>query len=159
MQGSFALGPGAWGIRAGTLTRWRRSVAPRAWVWSVRVPAARSRLWVIAASIAQAVFAAKTPEGMWASGPSIRSANTDSMIACWRCVMSASVTGSGVVGEKRVVSPHREQLVGVVAVAYPPDDEPGGDLVRRAGERGVVDFGDLGVGDQLAGVGVEDGAG
>ena len=110
---------------------------------------------MIAAGIAQAAFAAKSPEGMWASGPSIRSANTDSMIACWRCVMSASVTGSVLL----VVPPHREQLVGVVAVAYPPDDEPGGDLVFRAGERGVVDLGDLGVGDQLAGVGVEDGAG
>jgi hypothetical protein len=50
----------------------------------------------------------------------------------------------GVVGEERVVPPQREQLVGVVAVVYPPDDEPGGDLVFRAGERGVVDFGDLG---------------
>ena len=63
------------------------------------------------------------------------------------------------VGGERVVPPQREQLVGVVAVAYPPDDEPGGDLVFRASERGVVDFGDLGVGDQLAGVGVEDGPG
>jgi hypothetical protein len=51
-------------------------------------------LWVIAGGIAQAAFAAKTPEGMGAGGPSIRSANTDSMIACRRWVMSASVTGS-----------------------------------------------------------------
>jgi hypothetical protein len=41
-------------------------------------------LWVIAGGIAQAAFAAKTPEGMGAGGPSIRSANTDSMIACRR---------------------------------------------------------------------------
>ena len=44
----------------------------------------------------QAEFAPKRPEGMWASGPSIRSANTVSMIACLRWVMSASATGGSV---------------------------------------------------------------
>jgi len=81
--------------RAGTVTRSRRRVAPRATVWlpPARVPAARSRLWVIAAQMAQAALAAKRPEGWCASGPSIRSANTVSMIACCRWVMSASAVG------------------------------------------------------------------
>jgi len=65
----------------------------------------------------------------------------------------------GVVGEERVIPPHREQLVGVVAVADPPHDQPGSDLIRCAGERGVGDFGDLGVGDPLTGVGVGHGTG
>jgi hypothetical protein len=34
-------------------------------------------------------LAPKRPDGMCASGPSIRSADTVSMIACWRWVMSA----------------------------------------------------------------------
>ena len=48
----------------------RRRVAPRATAcWSLaRVPAARSRLWVIIAQIAQALFAANRPEGRWAKG-------------------------------------------------------------------------------------------
>lgn len=77
-----------------TLRIWRRRVAPRATAslppWTV--PAARSRLWVIAAQIAQALLAEKRPEGMCASGPSIRSTNTVSMIACLRWVMSAQAT-------------------------------------------------------------------
>ena len=42
--------------RAGTVTRWRRRVAPRATACRAlaSVPAARSRLWVIAAQMAQA---------------------------------------------------------------------------------------------------------
>jgi hypothetical protein len=59
-----------------------------------RVPAARSRLCVIAASTVHALFGGKNPDGMWAKVPSMKSANTDSRIACWRWVMSASVTGS-----------------------------------------------------------------
>jgi hypothetical protein len=46
-----------------------------------RAPAARSRFWAIAAHSTQAEFAPKRPDGMWANGPSIRSANTVSMIA------------------------------------------------------------------------------
>jgi hypothetical protein len=84
-----------WGlaIRAGTLTKCRRRVAPRALAWDLlaRVPAARSRLWVIAASTVHALLAEKDPEGRWARGPSITSANTDSMIACCRWAMSAAV--------------------------------------------------------------------
>jgi hypothetical protein len=41
-------------------------VAPRA--------AAHSRLWAMAAQIAQAELAANRPGGMWARGPSMRSA-------------------------------------------------------------------------------------
>ena len=59
-----------------------------------QVAAARSRLWAIAAHRIQAEFAPKRPEGMWASGPSIRSAKTVSMMAWRRWVMSAAVTGS-----------------------------------------------------------------
>jgi hypothetical protein len=40
------------------------------------------QVWAIAAHRIQAEFAPHRPEGMWASGPSIRSANTVSMIAC-----------------------------------------------------------------------------
>ena len=82
--------------RAGTVTRSRRRVAPRATAWGepASVAAARSRLWAIAAHSAQAELAPKRPEGMWAKGPSIRSANTVSMMACLRWVMSASATGS-----------------------------------------------------------------
>ena len=49
---------------------------------------------MIAASTVQALLAQNDPEGMWARGPSIRSANSVSMIACRRWVMSASATGS-----------------------------------------------------------------
>lgn len=50
--------------RAGTLIRCRRSVAPRATpiVVPASVPAARSRLWVIAASTVQALLAQNDPE-------------------------------------------------------------------------------------------------
>jgi hypothetical protein len=48
----------------------------------------------MAAQIAQALLAAKRPDGRWANGPSIRSANTVSMIACRRWVMSACVLDS-----------------------------------------------------------------
>ena len=76
----------------------RRSVAPRATALAApaSTPAARSRLWAIAAHRIQAELAPNRPEGMWASGPSIRSANTVSMIACWRWVMSASAAGRSV---------------------------------------------------------------
>ena len=57
------------------------------------------------------------------------------------------------IGEDRVVTPDREQLVLpggglLVQVPDPADDQPGGDrlvLLRREG--GVLSFGDLGVGD------------
>jgi hypothetical protein len=46
-----------------------------------RAPAARTRLCAIAAMDSQAAFAAKTPEGMCASGPLVMSAKTCSTIA------------------------------------------------------------------------------
>src|SRR3954453_9513173 len=51
-------------IRAGTPIRSRRRVASRATACAglARVPAARSRLWVIAAQITQALLAANRPE-------------------------------------------------------------------------------------------------
>jgi len=78
------------------LTILRRRVAPRvaACRGPASVAAARSRLWAIAAHRIQAEFAPKRPEGMWASGPSIRSAKTVSMMAWRRWAMSAAVTGS-----------------------------------------------------------------
>ena len=78
------------------LTILRRKLAPRAtaWGWPASVAAARSKLWAMAAHSTQAEFAPKRAEGMCASGPSIRSANTVSMMACLRWVMSASATGS-----------------------------------------------------------------
>jgi hypothetical protein len=70
--------------RAGMLTMVRRRVDPRARACRspARTPAARSRLWAIPAHRIQAEFAPKRPEGRCASGPSIRSAKTVSMIAC-----------------------------------------------------------------------------
>lgn len=78
-------------IQAGTVIRVRRRVAPRstAWTGPAIVPAARSRWWVIAAHRVQALLAANRPDGRCANGPSIRSANTVSMMACRRWVMSA----------------------------------------------------------------------
>jgi hypothetical protein len=57
------------------------------------------------------------------------------------------------VGERGVIPPDREQLVLppgglVVQVADAADDEAGGDLpALLRGERGVLNLGDLGVGD------------
>ena len=67
--------------------------------------------------------------------------------------------GFGVVGEERVVAPDREQGVLGAGVQDPADDEPAGCLVAGAGERGEFHFGHFAVGDQLAGVGIEDRAG
>ena len=51
-------------------------------------------MWVMAARIVQALLAAKIPEGRCARGPSIRSENRVSTMACRRWVMSASATGA-----------------------------------------------------------------
>src|SRR5207248_4444515 len=58
------------------------------------------------------------------------------------------------VREEGVVAPHGEQCVVVVLVFDPAHDQPGGDLVAGAGEGGVAGFGDLGLRDQLAGIGI-----
>ena len=76
-------------IRAGMVMMCRRRVAPRATACFglARVPAARSRLCVIAAQIAHAALAANWPDGIWANGPSMTSDRTVSMMACWRWVL------------------------------------------------------------------------
>lgn len=60
------------------------------------------------------------------------------------------------VGQEGVVTPEREQRVGVSGVFHPPYDQPGGDAVLGGSESGVRGFGYLGVGDPLACVGVAD---
>jgi hypothetical protein len=61
--------------------------------------------------------------------------------------------GFGAVGQERVVAPDREQLGELVLVPDPPHDQPGGDRMLGGAERGEADLGDLGVGDQLPGLG------
>ena len=66
-------------------------------------------------------------------------------------------SGLGAVGEERVVPPDREQLVEAGLVTDPAHDQPGGDGLLGGGERGERgNLGDLGVADQLAGVGIVD---
>ena len=81
--------------RAGTLIRSRRRVALRATAWSppAMTPAARSKLCAITAQASQAQLAENSPDGMCASGPSIRSAKVVSMMAWRRWVRSASAVG------------------------------------------------------------------
>ena len=59
------------------------------------------------------------------------------------------------VGEKRVIPPHREQRVGVAGVLDPTHHQSGGDAAMPPDAQGVGGFGDLGVGDQRAGVRVD----
>lgn len=61
------------------------------------------------------------------------------------------------VGEEGVVTPNREQLLKLRLVPDPAHDQAGGDRVLGGGERSELGFGDLGIGDQLPGVRVEDG--
>ena len=63
----------------------------------------------MAAHRIQAELAPKRPEGRWASGPSIRSANTgfdDGVLAVGDVGLLGGQVG---VGEERVMPPHREQ--------------------------------------------------
>jgi hypothetical protein len=50
--------------RAATAMRWLRMVAPRALAWNApaSAPAARVRLWDMAAQVSQAALAGKDPE-------------------------------------------------------------------------------------------------
>ena len=77
-------------------------------------------------------------------------------MAWWRWVRSASAVGRVGVGEERVIAPHREQRVRVAGVLDPAHHQPGGDAAMASHAQGVGGFGDLGVGDQRAGVGVDD---
>ena len=144
--------------RAGTLTRSRRRVAPRATAWlpPASVPAARSRLCAITAQPSQAQLAANSPDGIWASGPSIKSAKVVSMMAWRRWVMSASAVGRVGVGHKRVIAPHGKQRVRVAGVFDAAHHQPHGERADAAQPQGVGGFGDLGIRDQRAGVGVFD---
>ena len=54
-----------------------------------------------------------------------------------------------------MVAPDGEQFVEFGAVADPAHDQPGGGRLVGGGERGERHLGDLGVGNQLAGVGVD----
>ena len=117
--------------RAGTLIRCRRSVAPRATpvAFPASVPAARSRLWVIAVSTVQVLSAGNNPQGMWAKVPSSRSAKSDSMIACRRWVISASATGSVPSVKKGWYRQTGNSSSGCVEVPHLLHDQPGGDLL------------------------------
>ena len=85
--------------RAGMLMSLRRMVPLRALPSPplARVPMARVRLNAIVASTSQAAFAVKIPEGRCASALFFRSALTCSMIACWRCVLSAVIVSRSLV--------------------------------------------------------------
>jgi hypothetical protein len=78
-------------MRAATAINWPRMVAPRALAPEApaRQPAARVRLWQMAARVSHAAFAGKCPEGRCARGPLTRSANTCSTMAWSRCCASA----------------------------------------------------------------------
>src|SRR5207244_8994305 len=60
--------------RVGTPTRCRWRVASRALACDrlARTPVACSRLWHMATQMTYVAFAANSPEGRWASGPSMR---------------------------------------------------------------------------------------
>jgi len=72
-------------------------VAARALAWRqpASVPAARSRLWAMAAAASQAALAVNFPDGRWASGPSLRSARSCSITAWPRCCSSAWISSNG----------------------------------------------------------------
>lgn len=69
--------------------------------------------------------------------------------------------GLGRVGEEGMEPVGREQLITGFHVLKPDPahHQARGDRLLTRGERGVVHLGDLGIGDQLPGVGVNDGAG
>ena len=62
------------------------------------------------------------------------------------------------VGEEGVITPDGEQGIGVAGVFDAAHDESGGDRCGGGGECGVGDFGDLGIRDPVAGVGIMHGA-
>ncbi len=79
-------------IRAGTVMRWVRRVAHRAFACRAEAaaPAARKRLNDRQARVSQAALAVNFPDGAWARGPLLSSAMTCSMIAWSRWVSSAA---------------------------------------------------------------------
>ena len=113
---------------------------------------ARCRLWAIAAHSTHAEFAANEPDGMWASGPSIKSANTAKDDGVFAVDEVGLHRRQGRVGEERVMPPHGDRCVEIAGVFDAAHHQSGGGPVLRGGERGVLDFGDLGVGDPRSGV-------
>lgn len=105
-----------------------------------------------------ALLAANRPEGRWARGPSIKSANTVSMTACRRWVRSAWTVVSALLAMNGWWRQTGNSSSSLFWVTDAPHDQPGGDGVRGGGERGECGLGDLGVGDQLPGVGIGEGA-
>ena len=99
-------------MRAGTLIRVRRRVAPRATASAgpAMVPAARSRLWLIAAQIVHAPFAAPARGEMGERAvDQVGEGGFDDRVPA-----VGDVSGGGgfdAVGEERVVPPDREQFV------------------------------------------------
>ena len=65
----------------------------------------------MAAMASQAAFAAKTPDGRWASGPLVTSAKTCSTIGVVAVLALGLDQLERGVGEHRVVAPDGEQLV------------------------------------------------
>src|SRR4029079_10782281 len=102
----------------------------------------------MAAQMSHAELAPRRPEGMWARGPSMRSAKVVSMIAWRRWGISAAGGRLGAVGEKRVIPPDREQAVGgLVGVFDAAHDQAGGDCPGAGFGHGVGGLGDLGIRD------------
>ena len=142
--------------RAGTLTRSRRSVTPRATAWlpPARVPAAEQVVRDRRTGHPGAVR--RKPSRGDVGERSVDQVREHRFHDRVLAVGEVGVDGRQVgIGEERVIPPHREQRIRVVGVLDPAHNEAGGDLVA-SGERGVRGLGDLGVGDQLPGVGVGD---
>ena len=135
--------PAVVAIRAGMLIIWvRRWPTGPGVAWPASTPAARARLNAITAHAVQAAFAAYFPDGRCASGPSLSSAMTCSMIAWSRWRSSAAIVVRVELVMKRVVAVGREQLAlhRPVARAWlqPADsahDQPAGDLLTGSGGR------------------------
>ncbi|MER6371873.1 hypothetical protein ABT255_26440 [Streptomyces mirabilis] len=108
-------------------------------------------------------FAWKFPEGRWASAEGLPVRDRLFHDGVLPVVEFGLKHAEGAVGENGVVAPGVEQLAlpgGCLRVqaSYPAHDQTGGDLLGllASGERGVLDLGDLGVGDHLAGVGIHE---
>ena len=66
----------------------------------------------------------------------------------------SGVDGFVGIGEEGVIPPHRKQRIEVSGVFDPAHDQPSGDRGIGGTESGVGGFGDFGIGDPCAGVGV-----
>ena len=150
--GRCRMGRALWSSQAGgDVDDLRRRVAPRATAWGppARMPAARSRLWAIAAHRIQARVGAE------ASGGHVRQRPVDEVGEHGFDDGVAAVGDVGVgdrfggVGEERVIPPDREQRVGVAGVFDAAHDQPGGDRVGGGSEGGVGGFGDFGIRDPV----------